>query len=138
MGIFKGENKERDHGAVDSIIGAKAKFKGEVISSGAISVNGEFEGKLFADGEVIISKGSRVTGDVRAGSVVVSGKVNGNIAASQSLDITKSGKVHGDLVGGRIMIEDGASYRGKVSVEAQAVEEEEIVEEEDEVEIVKA
>jgi cytoskeletal protein CcmA (bactofilin family) len=138
MGIFKGENKANNHGAVDSIIGNKAKFKGEICSSGAISINGEFEGKLFADGEVIIAKGSQVTGDVRAGSVVVSGKVNGNISASQSLEITKSGKVHGDLQGGRIMIEDGASYRGKVSVEAQAVEEEEIVEEEDEVEVVQA
>jgi cytoskeletal protein CcmA (bactofilin family) len=138
MGIFKGEKKANSHGAVDSIVGEKAKFKGEIISSGAISVNGEFEGKLFADGEVMIARGSKVTGDVRAGSVVVSGKVNGNIAASQSLEITKSGKVHGDLTGGRIVIEEGSSYRGKVSVEAQEVGEEEIVEEEAEAEAVRS
>lgn len=128
MGMFSSDTKS-GQGAVDSIIGEKAKFKGEIVSSGAININGEFEGKLFADGEVIIAKGSKVIGDVRAGSVVVSGKVDGNIVAGQSLEITKTGKVHGNLQGGRIVIEEGSSYRGKVSV-AGSEAEAEIVEEE--------
>ena len=121
MGIFGSDDKQIEHGAVDSIIGEKAKFKGEMTSSGAISVNGEFEGKLIARGEVIIGRSSKVVGSVSGGSVVVSGRVDGNIMASQSLEITKSGRVNGDLVGGKIIIEEGSSYRGRVRVEAGAV-----------------
>ena len=135
MGLFGGDDKQIEHGAVDSIIGGKAKFKGEIVSSGAISINGEFEGKLSAKGEVIIGRGSRVVGSVNGGSVVVSGKVEGNIAAAENLEISKSGRVHGDLVGGRITIEEGSSYRGRVRVESGAKEEEveeEIIQEEPE------
>ena len=134
MGLFGGDNNETvSGGAVDTIIGDKAKFKGEISSAGSIRVNGEFEGKLETKGELIIGRGSKVTGSVAGGSVIVSGKVDGNILAGSSLEITKSGKVHGDLVGGRIVIEDGASYRGKVTVQqgAEAADETEIIEEDE-------
>ena len=133
MGIFTREKKPIGHGAVDSIIGEKAKFKGELVSSGAVSVNGEFEGKISSEGEVIIARGSKIVGNVTGGSIIVSGKVDGNITAEQNLEITKSGRVHGDLVGGRIVIEEGSSYRGRVKVETgQAEEEKEEKEEEKE------
>ena len=84
--------------------------------------------------EIIVGRNSKVTGGIDGGTVVVSGKVEGNISATQNLEITKSGRVHGDLSGGRIVIEEGASYRGKVSVQAT---EEETEEEEEETEIVE-
>ncbi|MBN2057754.1 MAG: polymer-forming cytoskeletal protein [Candidatus Saganbacteria bacterium] len=118
MGIFGGEVKQSASGSpVDTIIGQKAKFKGEINTSGTLSISGEFEGRLVSSNEVIIGKGSKVTGNVAGGSVIVSGHVSGNITALGSLEITKSGRVHGDLAGGRIVIEEGAAYRGKVSVE---------------------
>ncbi len=125
MGIFGKEKISSSGGVVDSIVGEKAKFKGELISKESVIVNGEFEGKISAKAEVIIARGSKVLGDIEGGSVVVSGKVNGNISAAQSLEITKTGRVHGDLVGGKIIIEEGSSYRGKVKVEGKAEAEEE-------------
>ncbi len=126
--MFGGEKKSVIHGAVDSVIGEKAKFKGELVTSGAVSVNGEFEGKLSSEGEIIIGRSSKIIGDVSGVHVIVSGKVNGNIIASQSLEITKTGRVNGDLTGGRISIEEGSSYRGRVRVETGKVEEEIIIE----------
>ena len=136
MGVFGKEKKDIGHGAVDSIIGEKAKLKGELFSSGAVSVNGEFEGKISSEGEVIIARGSKIIGNVHGGNVIVSGRVDGNISASQTLEITKSGKVHGDLTGGRIIIEEGSSYRGRVRVEAGAKEEEDYAAVEEEAESV--
>ncbi len=130
MGIFGKGKKSSSEGVVDSIIGEKAKFKGELISKESVIVNGEFEGKIFAKAEVIIARGSKVVGDVEGGSVIVSGRVNGNIAAVQSLEITKTGRVNGDIVGGKIIIEEGSSYRGRVKVEGKAAEEAEEIEEE--------
>jgi len=119
MGFFNmDERKESAHaGIMDSIIGEKAKFKGEVLTSGSISINGEFEGRVNSEGEVIIARGSKIHGDVRGASVIVSGSVDGNITATQNLEILKTGRVHGDLTGGKIVIEEGSSYQGKVNVE---------------------
>ena len=108
---------------VDSIIGENAKFKGELTTSCSVSVNGELEGKVRADGEVIISNGGKVMGEIYGGSVVVSGKVDGHIVTKENLEITKSGRVHGDLTGGKVIIEEGSQYHGKVKVEHSSAEE---------------
>lgn len=116
--MFEKDGVDQGHGAFDTIIGGKARFKGELNSGGAVCVNGEFEGKLSAKGELLIAPGSKIIGDVSGGNVTVSGKVEGNITAAHALEITKTGRVHGDLIGGKIVIEEGSSYRGKVKVEA--------------------
>ena len=98
-------------GVVGSVIGENSKFKGEF-------TNGEFDGVIRAEREVIISPGGKVTGEVHGGSVVVTGQVNGNINAKDGLEIAKSGRVHGDITGGKIVIEQGSSYHGRVVVES--------------------
>ena len=127
MGLFgiELEKKPMAEGAFETIIGSRAKFKGELVSAGAVSLNGEFEGKLTAEGDLIIAPGSKIVGDVKGGNVIVSGKVDGNITAVHTLEINKSGRVHGDLAGGKIIIEEGSSYRGKVRVESSGGESEE-------------
>ncbi|MBU0502576.1 MAG: polymer-forming cytoskeletal protein [bacterium] len=120
MGLFSTENKNIEHGSVDTIIGAKARFKGELLSAGAVHVNGEFYGRIEAKGDVIVSRGSKIIGDVVGGNVVVSGRVEGNISAGHNLEISRSGRVNGDLSGGKIIIEEGSSYYGKVKVNQEA------------------
>jgi cytoskeletal protein CcmA (bactofilin family) len=133
LGILGGGKKNMTHGAVDSVIGEKAKFKGELTTTGSVSINGEFEGKLISSGEVIIGRGSKIAGDVQGANVIVSGKIEGNIVADQALEITKTGKVNGDLTGGKIIIEEGSSYHGRVRVEVGATKQkkEEIIIEQD-------
>ena len=129
MGLFSVENKNIEHGPVDTIVGAKAKVKGTLLSAGAVNINGEFEGRIEAKGDVIIARGSRIVGDVIGGNVIVSGQVDGNISAIHTLEIAKSGRVSGDLSGGRIIIEEGSIYRGRVCVnQGQEENETEVVE----------
>lgn len=137
MGFFSLEKKPVGEGAFETIIGEKARFKGELSSPGSVSISGGFEGKISVEGDLIIAPGSKIAGEVRGGTVVVSGRVDGNITALHTLEITRSGRVHGDLTGGKIVIEEGSSYRGKVKVETGR--EEELVEEEkEEVKVIKA
>ena len=116
MGIFSIDKKPIVTEGVDSIIGENAKFRGELTTTGSVNINGDFEGKVEANGDALISRGSKVVGDVKAGNIVVSGQVDGNIIASYALEITESGHVNGDLQGGKIIIEEGSSYCGKVKV----------------------
>lgn len=108
---------------VGSVIGQHSRFKGEFNTGGSINIDGEFEGIVKADGEVIISPGGKVVGEVHGGTVMVSGRVDGNITAKENLEITKTGRVHGDLTGGKIIIEEGSSYHGRVKVESGVAEE---------------
>ena len=124
MGVFNGSGKKAPlFEGVNSILGEHSTFKGEIVTGGSISVNGFFEGKIKADGEVMVLPSGVVSGEIFGGSIVVSGKVEGNVKASGNLEITKIGRVRGELCGERIIIEEGAAYHGRVTVNPGAKEE---------------
>lgn len=124
MGVFNSTGKKGPmFEGVNSVLGEHSTFKGEIVTGGSISVNGFFEGKIKADGEVLVLPSGMISGEIFGGSVVISGKVEGNIKASGNLEIAKTGKVRGELCGERIIIEEGASYNGKVTVNPGAKDE---------------
>lgn len=121
MGIFNnmgGKNLAAMREGFGSVIGENAKMKGEFSTTGSVNINGEFEGSIKANGEIVVSPGGKVTGEVEGNSIIISGKVDGNIRVKETLEIAKTGKVNGDLAGARIIIEEGSSYHGRVAVEA--------------------
>lgn len=118
MGILGGRKKAIDYVGINSIIGEDTQVKGEIVSKGSVRLGGEFEGKISAHGDVLIGEGSRVTGSVSGARVTVSGDVNGNIAANAGLEITKTGKVYGDIISDKLIVDEGAVYKGKVTLES--------------------
>ncbi|MFH1710593.1 MAG: polymer-forming cytoskeletal protein, partial [bacterium] len=112
-----------DYMGINSIIGDDTHIKGEIITKGSIRVGGEFEGNIQAHGDVLIGEGSRVTGTVSGAKVIVSGDMNGNISANSGLEITKTGKVNGDIVSDKLIVDEGAIYKGKVTLEASSKKE---------------
>lgn len=117
MGILGSKKKATDYIGINSIIGEDTQIKGEILSKGSIRIGGEFEGKVQAHGDVVIGEGSKVTGTVSGARVTVSGDVNGNITALGGLEITKVGKVFGDVISDRLIVDEGAIYKGKVTLE---------------------
>jgi cytoskeletal protein CcmA (bactofilin family) len=119
MGMFK-KGKSIDHGVINSVIGRDATVKGEIMTKGAIRVDGEFEGRISAQGDIFLGEGSKIVGNLNGSRIVVSGEVNGNIVSSNGLEITRSGKVYGDVTGDKLVIDEGAIYKGKVTMEASS------------------
>ncbi|MCX5725627.1 MAG: polymer-forming cytoskeletal protein [Candidatus Saganbacteria bacterium] len=115
-----GKRKPIDYGVVGSIIGEDAEFKGEINTKGSVRVSGLFEGKINAAGDVLVSDGSKIMGNIVGGRVVVSGDVSGNIFVSEGLEITKTGRVYGDITGIRLIVDEGAIYKGKVNMEVKS------------------
>jgi cytoskeletal protein CcmA (bactofilin family) len=120
MGFIGTRKKTSDYIGINSIIGDDTQIKGEIITKGSIRIGGEFEGKIQAHGDVLIGEGSKVTGTVSGAKVIVSGDVNGNISANGGLEITKRGKVYGDIVSDKLVVDEGAVYKGKVTLESSS------------------
>ena len=116
MGIF-GKRKPVEYGVINSVIGRDAVVKGEIVTKGCVRVDGEFEGKVNAKGDIFIGEGSKIVGNIVGARIVVSGEINGNIIANDGLEVTKSGKVYGDITGDKLVIDEGAIYKGRVNLE---------------------
>ena len=97
---------------IETVVGAAARFSGELRSEGGIRIDGTCEGTVEALGNVIVGEGGRVLADIHADNVSVAGAVKGNIEARGRLEILATGRVWGDLMVESFLIEEGGFFRG--------------------------
>lgn len=109
-----GSKKTADFsGQVESIIGQNTLFKGSLTSSGALRIDGQFEGDVTTTAELIVGETARVTAQVGAKNAVIAGNVTGNMDISDKLELLPTAKLVGDLKVGSLIIGEGAVFKGK-------------------------
>ncbi|MBO4340672.1 MAG: polymer-forming cytoskeletal protein [Bacteroidales bacterium] len=95
-----------------SRIAAGTVFKGELTSPGDIRIDGEFEGKIFSKGRVVIGDKARVKGDVICSNVDNFGKHVGNLYVKETLILRSGCSVEGNLNVKRLQVELDAAFNG--------------------------
>ena len=95
-----------------SIIASGTMISGDVRSDGTIKIEGEVHGNVQAAQQVLLSRGSRVKGDVQAREAVVGGTVEGMIRAVDRVEIQSTAIVQGDVTTPRIVIAEGGQVNG--------------------------
>jgi len=95
-----------------SRIAAGTIFKGELTSPGDIRIDGEFEGRIFSKGRVVVGEKARVKGDVVCTNVDFCGKLIGNIYVKETLILRSGCSVEGDLHVKRLQVELDAAFNG--------------------------
>ncbi|HUN81401.1 MAG TPA: polymer-forming cytoskeletal protein [Phycisphaerae bacterium] len=111
------------NGEFPTIIGADAKFKGELSFDKGVRVEGTFSGHIKSKGTLHIAEGARVDAQsIEAANVKVEGECKGNVFVSEKLHLMATAKVEGDLRTTRLEIADGAIFSGNVVVGQGAAE----------------
>ncbi len=103
-------------GSIGTIIGAEAKVTGRIETKGACRIDGYLEGGIASECEVCIAEKASVKGDVSGKSIIVAGEVTGDVSSVESVEIKKGGKVSGNIAGTRLIVDEGASYKGRVTM----------------------
>ena len=94
-----------------SIIGEDLSVTGNIISKGAVQVDGEIEGDIHCS-SLVVGEKAHVSGGLMAEDVVVYGRVTGSIQATR-VTLQASSHVEGDIHHQSIAIEQGAYFEGK-------------------------
>jgi len=116
MMAFFGKRKKRPTPVSSaSIITPGTSIKGEIRCEGNILLNGEFEGGIFSQGEVVVGKSGRVSGEIQSQKLLVSGEFRGNFTG-EVIDIMPYGKVYGDVKVNNIIIEPNAVFEGETKI----------------------
>lgn len=100
---------------INSLVGIKSQFKGNVILSGDFRIDGDFIGKIKSPGKVYISDTGRVKADIEAEYIVIAGVFEGNIVSSNCL-IKASSVVIGFVNSTYLSCEPGAFLYTNLSV----------------------
>ena len=90
-------------------IGRSVTIKGELSATQDLTIEGQVEGKIALDNNVLtIGPEGRIDAPVLAKVVNVMGKVDGTITATEAINVRETATVDGALVAPRVGIEDGA------------------------------
>ena len=95
-----------------SVLSADLVIKGNVQSSGDITVEGQVEGDIRAQ-LLTVGETATVKGEVVADDVVVNGRIVGRVRGVK-VRLTATARVDGDIVHKTIAIESGAHFEGSV------------------------
>ncbi len=107
--------RHHEHPAIDTLIGERAHFHGDLDFEGAIRIDGKFEGNIRSheDGTLVVSETALVVGEVDVPRLILHGAIRGNVRAGRSLQISATGRLDGDVEYTTMMLAEGAAINGR-------------------------
>jgi len=98
--------------SINTIIGKGSAISGNMKVNGFIRIDGDIDGDLETDGNVIIGENARLHGNLTAKSVIIGGIIKGNIHASESVKVLSDAAVIGDILSRKVQVEASAIFHG--------------------------
>lgn len=114
--MFKKTPIETPPDKVNTVIGKDTCFKGSIKAKGLIRIDGEMEGEIETQGDVVIGEGGKVNLELKARHVAIAGRFEGSLEAEGKLEIKNSGIVIGSVKTYGLLIDDGAVFSGSMEM----------------------
>jgi len=105
--------KKKEKEEVRAFLGKGAEFIGKLIFTGAVRIDGNFQGEIYGQGSLDIGEGALVQANITVSSVYIGGDVQGNIDVKEKVSIHSSGKFFGDVRTPVFIMEEGAVFDGR-------------------------
>lgn len=100
-------------------IGTTVVVKGKISGDEPLYIEGTIQGEITVpEHRVTIGRKAHVAADIRAKTVVIMGSVRGNVHGADLVEVRRDASVTGDISTQRIRIEEGATLKGSVAVQA--------------------
>ena len=90
--------------SINTVIGKGSEIKGNIKVNGVVRIDGDIDGNLETDGNVIIGENARIRGNINAKSIIVGGIILGNIFANESVKVLANSIVIGDILSHKVQI----------------------------------
>ena len=107
--------------SINTIIGKGSAISGNMKVNGFIRIDGDIDGNLETDGNVIVGENARIRGDLTAKSAIIGGIIKGNIKANESIKILAEAAVIGDVLSRKVQVDGSAIIHGHcISIKDEA------------------
>jgi len=122
--LFKKDNMEVSSDKVNTIIGKDTVFNGTINGKGLIRIDGEAEGTIINQGDIVVGEGGRVSVEVKARNITIAGNFKGTLEAEGKLELKRTGVAVGTFKANALVIEEGAVLSGTMEMEHEEEPEE--------------
>lgn len=103
-------------------IGPSITIKGDVTGDEDLIVRGRVDGKVeLAQHNVTVGAEGKVKADIIGRTVTVEGEVHGDLRAQEQVVLKRSARVQGNISAPRVALEDGATFRGGIEMNGNAI-----------------
>ena len=86
--------------------------RGDILSPGAVTIDGKVEGSINAQGDIQIGPKGEVGGEIEAKNITVAGRVKGKLFADDKVQLLPGAHVDGDIHSQSLKIEDSVYFHG--------------------------
>ncbi len=114
--------KKKSEHNLDTIIGSKGIFKGNIEVNGGALIDGRVEGDVKIEGVLIVSKEGCIIGNVWASDLIISGKIEGKVYIRNRVEVQSTGKIDGELHCKILVVDEGGYVNGLMDMKYQEVE----------------
>jgi len=95
-----------------TVISKGVKIEGKLSCSGSIRIDGDVQGDISSDSNVVVGENGRVNGQINAESITIGGQVTGTVRAKEKLVMDSKGNLKGDIITKILLMEAGAIFNG--------------------------
>ena len=103
---------------IDTLIGEKSEFKGDLEFSGGLRVDGKVKGSISAtdngNSTLVLSELGEVQGNIMVPHVIINGSVQGNVTSTGKVELQAKAQIIGDVHYRAIEMELGSTVNGNL------------------------
>jgi cytoskeletal protein CcmA (bactofilin family) len=113
---FRSSQPQEEPQTANTVIGVNSTFRGTLMVTGTLHIDGEFEGDILNCERLEIGEHGVMRADVEVKEALVLGRVYGNIRARSSIEMKSGARIEGDLAAMTIAMEQGVHFSGRCSM----------------------
>jgi cytoskeletal protein CcmA (bactofilin family) len=113
---FGGRPSAEEPAQANTLIGVGSSFRGTLLVTGTLRINGEFEGDILNCERLEIGEHGHMRADVEVRDAVILGRVFGNIRALGTIEMKAGAKMEGDVAALSVVMEPGVYFTGRCTM----------------------
>ena len=102
--------------AANTVIGVGSNFRGTMMVSGTLRIDGEVEGDILSCERLEIGEHGVMKADIEVKDALIEGRVYGNIRALGILEMKSGARVEGDVAAMSVVMEPGVHFTGRCTM----------------------
>lgn len=114
MGMFS--KKKSNDSELNAFLGVGTEYRGKLDFVGAVRIDGQFEGEISTEGDLILGRKATVTGTINVGRLTSCGRIRGDVTVKERTVLEKTSVLEGSLSTPVLVVEQGAVLEGAISM----------------------